>query len=187
MGTTTIPTMGRSRTACTARSPVRSPRVTPPPRSPPPRCSRAVRRRPSRSAIGPGRESPRRSGSCSRTSWLGRWWPRHPGIPPHRIVVAPVHDRWLNGARGGDGGRRGRRRVRRTALRPGGGLTDEHDGGDERQAHKHESLVGGFPIRRRDSTKGCVREAPAKRTRVCRRSMKRPLAPCTSRTRGTIP
>src|SRR2546422_11715632 len=53
-----------------------------------------------------------------------------PRLAPHWIVVAPVDDGWLRGARGGDAGRRRRGGV--------GHLTRERDGGKERQTEGHE-------------------------------------------------
>src|SRR5207247_10083951 len=55
------------------------------------------------------------------------------GLPPDRIVVAPVNDGWLGCAGGRDAGWRGRVRPLRI-----GTLTGERGGGEGEQASGHE-------------------------------------------------
>src|SRR5256886_9148076 len=62
------------------------------------------------------------------------------GLPPDRIVVAPVNDGWLGCAGGRDAGWRGRVRPLRI-----GTLTGERDGGEDEQASEHEDPSRRFP------------------------------------------
>src|SRR2546430_14246223 len=62
------------------------------------------------------------------------------GLPPDRIVGAPVNDGWLGCAGGRDAGWRGRGRPLRN-----GPLNGERDGGGGEQTSKHEDPSRGLP------------------------------------------